>query len=671
MLEEISFINPEDKSVTNTIKLEGINILVGPNNSGKTFLLKNLYDYFKTPHSSTITHLTESGNYFKAKVSYRNKKVQQLIHKKILEHLQALKIEKKTNNEFIKLIRYDSSSFDRTQIYLLSNNIIEKKLTYQELIRIYNLILNPAELDYAKTLINRFRIKFNNILEKNRNKNNNSEHESFDALFTNVVEEIKESPTGRDCISDMVESRKEEINSRIKKFILKLIKRKIIKNPIKYVNQLIKHNVINIIPYYTELEAILIKGKVIDFATFLKPAKMGDENSFVWKLFLDDVLLNEFKKIIKEMLGIHLVIDVSNLQQVILRTLNSENSGNTFEKSISNEAITFFKDKKSFYDNASDGILSLAGLLLFLLYYKNTKKIILLDEPDAFLHPPLAKKLGKFISTFSKKNKIQFFISTHSSSIIDGCLQNKKSLNVIRLTYFNEQPKYYSLDKDILFEMVKDPSLRSNSIISSIFYNSVILCEGDSDRKLYSEINEKLSESNSINKIENVFYLKPIIKMGLPIAIITDLDIICEGNRLKTIFDSLELSDLWKNYSGQKDFAFTSFEKLVKEKADVNLYIQEKGLYNLEEKNQKEVINFLKQLAYKGIFLVPVGTLESWFLKYNISIDHTNEKSKREWLTSIFDLFAKNSIPVETDDIWEFMIDVNKYLSEKVFMVKN
>ena len=23
------------------------------------------------------------------------------------------------------------------------------------------------------------------------------------------------------------------------------------------------------------------------------------------------------------------------------------------------------------------------------------------------------------------------------------------------------------------------------------------------------------------------------------------------------------------------------------------------------------------------------------------------------------------------DDIWEFMIDVNKYLSEKVFMVKN
>ena len=409
-------------------------------------------------------------------------------------------------------------------------------------------------------------------------------------MFTNVVEEIKESPTGRDCISDMVESRKEEINSRIKKFILKLIKRKIIKNPIKYVNQLIKHNVIN-------------------FATFLKPAKMGDENSFVWKLFLDDVLLNEFKKIIKEMLGIHLVIDVSNLQQVILRTLNSENSGNTFEKSISNEAITFFKDKKSFYDNASDGILSLAGLLLFLLYYKNTKKIILLDEPD-------------------------------------GCLQNKKSLNVIRLTYFNEQPKYYSLDKDILFEMVKDPSLRSNSIISSIFYNSVILCEGDSDRKLYSEINEKLSESNSINKIENVFYLnsdgngnfgkfiKPIIKMGLPIAIITDLDIICEGNRLKTIFDSLELSDLWKNYSGQKDFAFTSFEKLVKEKADVNLYIQEKGLYNLEEKNQKEVINFLKQLAYKGIFLVPVGTLESWFLKYNISIDHTNEKSKREWLTS-------------------------------------
>jgi hypothetical protein len=236
------------------------------------------------------------------------------------------------------------------------------------------------------------------------------------------------------------------------------------------------------------------------------------------------------------------------------------------------------------------------------------------------------------------------------------------------------------LDKENLENMIKDPSLRSNNIISAIFYNSVILVEGESDRKVYSAINEMLYDIDDKDKIENVYYLHsdgngnfrkfitPIAQCGIPIAIVSDLDIICEGDRLKSIFDSLGIGNIWENYRGQKDFAYKCFQKKSgsTKEGEIITYIHGGGVNLLEESESVEVRKFLDSLKEKGIFLVEVGTLESWLSKYKIKIDFNNEKSKKQWLNDLFNLLNEGTIKIEDDDIWKFIREINTYLKKQI-----
>ncbi len=65
---------------------------------------------------------------------------------------------------------------------------------------------------------------------------------------------------------------------------------------------------------------------------------------------------------------------------------------------------------------AGSGFLQVLQLLTFILIKKSN--IVLLDEPDAHLHPSLQATLIQMLTDLSKKENIQFIISTHSKEII-------------------------------------------------------------------------------------------------------------------------------------------------------------------------------------------------------------------------------------------------------------
>jgi AAA15 family ATPase/GTPase len=66
-----------------------------------------------------------------------------------------------------------------------------------------------------------------------------------------------------------------------------------------------------------------------------------------------------------------------------------------------------------------DGFKSLIGLLWQFSSDKIEDTIILFDEPETHMHPGYIRELIKFIIYFSKKMNIQFFITTHSSDVLD------------------------------------------------------------------------------------------------------------------------------------------------------------------------------------------------------------------------------------------------------------
>ena len=62
-----------------------------------------------------------------------------------------------------------------------------------------------------------------------------------------------------------------------------------------------------------------------------------------------------------------------------------------------------------------DGMRSFTGALLSLLVHP--RNIVLMDEPEAFLHPPQAKRLAETIADETDSNS-QLFLSTHDMEIV-------------------------------------------------------------------------------------------------------------------------------------------------------------------------------------------------------------------------------------------------------------
>jgi predicted ATP-dependent endonuclease of OLD family len=104
---------------------------------------------------------------------------------------------------------------------------------------------------------------------------------------------------------------------------------------------------------------------------------------------------------------------------------------NTFRDLMIGEIEFYIKDKSNSkeIDAKGSGLQRLCHILMHFriiekLNEKNEKVILLIDEPDVYLHSGLQKKLLKDIKKYSDKNQI--FITTHSPLFID----TNKLLNV-------------------------------------------------------------------------------------------------------------------------------------------------------------------------------------------------------------------------------------------------
>ncbi|MCC6588294.1 MAG: AAA family ATPase, partial [Bryobacterales bacterium] len=131
--------------------------------------------------------------------------------------------------------------------------------------------------------------------------------------------------------------------------------------------------------------------------------------------------------------------------------------------------------------------------------------ILLIDEPEAFLHPSLASKLGHEVARAALSADKRVFASTHSPQFVVGCIQSGAPINIIRLTYRGGVATARVLPSDEILELMRHPLLRSTGVLSGLFYEFVVVTESDADRAFYQEVNERLLQLNPGWGIPNEF----------------------------------------------------------------------------------------------------------------------------------------------------------------------
>jgi predicted ATPase len=195
-----------------------------------------------------------------------------------------------------------------------------------------------------------------------------------------------------------------------------------------------------------------------------------------------------------------------------------------------------------------DGMRSFASVILNMLSF-DYPSTMLLDEPEAFLHPPQARLLGEFVAKERSEN-CQLFISTHSPDVLYGLLNGSpKNLRIIRIERHGQVNRVSELGKQRTSEIANDPILKYTPVFQGIFHQHVFICESDADCLFYSSILDLPSVRGETQPDalfihaggkHRVARLSTALRaLNVPVSIIVDMDALNEENTIRQMFESL------------------------------------------------------------------------------------------------------------------------------------
>lgn len=396
-------------------------------------------------------------------------------------------------------------------------------------------------------------------------------------------------------------------------------------------------------------------------------------------LLNNQALFKNMQKYIFDAFNLFLEIFIDGGQAQFV--LAKEEMPSDLRLSVKPEATNFLLTNSVNNSNTSDGRKAYLGILSEVI--AGNPSLLLLDEPEAFLHPPLARKLGNVVSKLiNDEDNKQVFIATHSADFIMGCIEARVSMNLVRLTFENETSTFKPINQDILEKIINNPLLKSTNVLKAIFYQKVIITESDSDRAFYEEINSRLLEYkpewgikdclfiNAQNKQTTGVIVKTLREIGVNAIAIVDLDFIKDGkgefadkylspaNIPKHSHSGLQsnrtvLKEAFEEYQSKSGSKKPEFMK----KEGIEIFRDSiPDLYQMST-------DFIDTLNSYGLFPVPIGELESWLRDFDIPGHGSN------WLTAIFEKMgddpkSKNFTKPTEDDVWRFMSTIKQWFDD-------
>lgn len=283
--------------------------------------------------------------------------------------------------------------------------------------------------------------------------------------------------------------------------------------------------------------------------------------------------------------------------------------------------------------------------------------VLLIDEPEAFLYPTQAWRLGWFLSSEVKDQNRQAIIATHSPDVIKGALQGSKCVTICRIERKGNVNNACILDTDRLRDLWSTPLLRSSQAITGLFHEGVVVCEADSDCRFYEAVVDTVD--GTLSKPTDLHFAhgggkgalaslaKAYVALSIKTAVIADLDLLKSGTEFFAVYESLggdrtEVDTQYRRVSNAlgsqgpiraaPEFVTATREVLEEIQGENQVNSSHKrriqglldeagdwsqakryGIERLRGGENTAATAFLETCKKHGLFLVPKGELEGWW----------------------------------------------------------
>lgn len=386
----------------------------------------------------------------------------------------------------------------------------------------------------------------------------------------------------------------------------------------------------------------------------------------------DSTVEIQLREAFNEVFGKDIKLDYSGLTELVFRVSDKFEDVPEDPK----QAASYF-EKHATLDDQGDGFRSFVGVVLSLLLSHD--RIVLLDEPEAFLHPAQSRQLGYWMAKHIERVPGQVIISTHNSNFIAGILAADHPVDIYRLNRHDNNTSFNRIPPESTELLAKSPILSSQRVLDSLFHRGVVVCEADSDRILYSTVaNDDLSTHEILfihahNKQTIHIVLELLSKVNVPCCGIVDIDILNGKDDLNRILSSLGKSHInsaqqaiidnlaTEIESGSDLGALESIKQSIEEfleqlnedehnfsgargainriRKDASKWstVKTDGIQVLSGELKTNIEKLLSDLSIEGVFVVPVGELEGWI--------NLGDVKKNRWIVPALEHLATNGSP--------------------------
>ncbi|HEX9939590.1 MAG TPA: AAA family ATPase [Longimicrobium sp.] len=381
-------------------------------------------------------------------------------------------------------------------------------------------------------------------------------------------------------------------------------------------------------------------------------------------LWRDDDARHGIRDITADAFGLHFVVDRSTSPGLFRIRMSERPPMDDEEEQGEDDRAMAFLNRAHDIAQLSDGVRAFTGLTAAVM--SADYRIMLVDEPEAFLHPPLTRKLGKRLTQLASQRGANVLVSTHSPEFLMGCVQSGHPVNVVRLTWRGGVATARLLSAQKLDEMMRDPLLRSTGVLGALFHEGAIVCEADADRVFYSEINERLLAAraggadgclflNAQNKQTIRRIVRPMREMGIPAVAVTDLDILKGREDFRDLLKAAFVPQVfWEPW---EEIRARIFQKMKGEDWKAG------GIYRTPRELRDMAEQLLKSCAEYGLFIVPTGELECWLPELEVG------GHGPEWLTAVFQKMGTDPRSHEflhptEGGVWRFLQSIARWIAD-------
>lgn len=354
------------------------------------------------------------------------------------------------------------------------------------------------------------------------------------------------------------------------------------------------------------------------------------ERNPIYKLNQNELLAQKLSDYFRQAFGYNLIVNRSDMRTIPLHT------GKAPDKTaftIANQDEYYNQvTKLPKLQEQGDGMRSFASILLDT--FTSEYSITLIDEPEAFLHPPQARLLGKMLANNNPDNR-QLLISTHSEEFLKGLLDaNSENVTVIRINRDNNINGMSLLQNDKIKKLWGNPILRYSNILSGLFHEKVVVCESDYDCLFYQAIIDSIYEHKNEIAPDILFThcggktrIKDVVSalkaVNVPVAAICDFDLLNASQNFKPITASFgidwgvvlstDMKIIYDSMNAKSSSANNAWDQIKK--------VGKAGFTGNEPAAYEKVEAACKSA---GLFVVPVGEMECF--------DKTVNREKKDWV---------------------------------------